>query len=334
MKIGLVITPFDETNLRLAAQIGVEEIVYYDMYGLPNDPGELLPVVQRVHEHGMKMTVAEGGPPNNDIVLGKAGRESELENYKRCLDAMSKAGLRVLCYNFMPLSLRVVRTSFETAERGGARTNSFEAAQWDNSRLTRDGITSDEQIWENLEWFLRRIIPAAEAAEIKLAMHPDDPPISPMCGLARIMRSVENFQRLIDLVPSPCNGITLCQGCFSEMRADIPAVIRQFKDRINFVHFRDTIETANGFRETFHDNGRTDMFAAMQAYKEIGYTGVARPDHVPALEGEEGPAHGYTMKGRLFAVGYMRGLMHAARLGNNVPRSKGRAVQPILQRES
>ena len=319
MKIGLVITPFDEANLRLAAQVGVEEIVYYDMYGLPSEAEELVRVRQRAREHGMEMSIAEGGPPNNDIVLGKAGRESELENYKRCLEAMGKAGFGVLCYNFMPLSLRVVRTSFETPERGGARTNSFEWDKWDNERLTRDGITSDEQIWDNLEWFLRRIIPVAEAAEIRLAMHPDDPPISPMCGLARIMRSVENFQRLVDLVPSPSNGITLCQGCFSEMGADMPAVIRQFRDKIHFVHFRDTVETASGFRETFHDNGRTDMYAAIQAYKEIGYSGVARPDHVPALEGEEGPAHGYTMKGRLFAVGYMRGLMHAAGIGR--PRS-------------
>jgi mannonate dehydratase len=315
MKIGLVLTPFDETNLRLSGQIGVEEIIYYDMYGLPSDPAELLNFRQRVREHGMEMTVAEGGPPNNDIVLGKAGRESELENYKRCLEAMGKAGFNVLCYNFMPLSLRVVRTSYETPERGGARTNAFEPGNWDNQRLTRDGITSDQQIWDNLEWFLKRIVPAAEEAGVKLAMHPDDPPMSPMCGLARIMRSVESFQRLVDLVPSPCNGITLCQGCFTEMGADMPAVINQFREKIHFVHFRDTAETGAGFRETFHDNGRTDMFAAMQAYKEIGFDGVARPDHVPALEGEEGPAHGYTMKGRLFAVGYMRGLMHGARIG-------------------
>jgi mannonate dehydratase len=310
MKIGLVLTPFDDANLRLAAQIGVEEVVYYDMYDVPSDPAVLLGVKKRCQEHGMDMTVVEGGPPNNDCVLGRPGRDAEIEHYKRCLESMGKAGVRVLCYNFMPLSLRVVRTSYAIPERGGAMTNGFDLSEWNNDRLTRDGITTDEQIWDNLEYFLRRIVPAAEQAGVKLAMHPDDPPISPMCGLARIMRSVENFQRLIDLVSSPCNGITLCQGCFSEMGADIPAVVRRFADKIHFVHFRDTIGTETNFRETWQDNGRTGMAGAMCAYREIGYAGVLRPDHVPLMEGEEGPAHGYTMKGRLFAVGYMRGLLH------------------------
>lgn len=309
MKIGLVLTPLDDSNLRLASQIGAEEVVYYDMYGVPQLE-QLMAAKKQVESFGLKMTVVEGGPPNNDIVLGKSGRDAEIEHYKRCLDAMNKAGVKVLCYNFMPLSLRVARTSYETSERGGAKTNSFEMCAWDNDARTRDGETRDEQLWDNLEYFLKRIVPTAEELGVKLAMHPDDPPISPLRGLARIMRNVEGFQRLVDTVKSPCNGLTLCQGCFSEMGADIPSVIHCFKDSIHFVHFRDTIATPTGFRETFHDNGRTDMAACMRAYREIGYKGVMRPDHVPMLEGEEGPAHGYTMKGRLFAVGYMRGLMH------------------------
>ena len=310
MRIGLVLTPLHESNLRLAAQIGVTDVVYYDMNGMPSTYEELRRLHGWVEEFGLKLSVIEGGPPNNEIVLGRPGREAQLEHYKRCLGAMGKAGIGVLCYNFMPASMKVARTSYHTPERGGALTSSFEWSKWDDTPVA-DAPTTDEQMWENLDWFLRRIIPAAEAAQVKLAMHPDDPPLSPMCGIARIMRSVEHFQRLVDLHDSPCNGLTFCQGCFSEMGADIPAAIRHFRGRIHFVHFRDTVGDTRNFRETFHDNGKTDMLAAMRTYKEIGYEGVMRPDHVPLLEGETGPATGYTMMGRLFAVGYMRGLMRA-----------------------
>src|SRR4051794_32079576 len=169
MKIGLVLTPLDEANLRLAAQIAAEEVVYYDMYGVP-PAEELLATKKLVENFGLTMSVVEGGPPNNDIVLGKSGRDGEIENYKRSLAAMAKAGVNVLCYNFMPLSLRVARTSYETPERGGAKTNSFEMNRWDNARRTIDGETCDEQIWENLEYFLKRIVPTAEELGVKLAM--------------------------------------------------------------------------------------------------------------------------------------------------------------------
>lgn len=310
MRIGLVLTPLNDSNLRLAAQIGVTDVIYYDMNGMPSTYEELRRLRLSVEEFGLQLSVVEGGPPNNDIVLGRPGRDDQIEHYRRCLGAMGKAGIGVLCYNFMPNALKVARTSYSTPERGGAMTSSFEWSKWDNTPVA-DAPTTDEQMWENLDYFLRCVMPAAEAAEVKLAMHPDDPPLSPMCGLSRIMRSVDNFQRLIDLHDSPCNGLTFCQGCFSEMNADIPSAIRQFRDRIHFVHFRDTVGDPRSFRETFQDNGKTNMLNAMRAYKEIGYTGVMRPDHVPLLEGETGPATGYTMMGRLFAVGYMKGLMQA-----------------------
>jgi mannonate dehydratase len=310
MRIGLVLTPLNDANLRLAAQIGVTDVVYYDMHAMPSTYEELRRIRTWIEDFGLRLSVVEGGPPNNAIVLGRPGRDGEIEHYKRCLDAMGRAGIGVLCYNFMPTSMKVARTSYLTPERGGALTSSFEWSKWDNSPVP-DSPTSDEQMWENLEYFLSRVAPAAEAAQVKLAMHPDDPPLSPMCGISRIMRSVENFQRLIDTHDSPCNGLTFCQGCFSEMGADIPAAIRQLGKRIHFVHFRDTAGDVRNFRETFHDNGKTDMLAAMRTYREIGYEGVMRPDHVPLLEGETGPATGYTMMGRLFAVGYMKGLMES-----------------------
>ena len=311
MRIGLVLSPMSETNLKLAAQIGASDVVYYDMDGMPDTYEELARHKSRVADFGLQMSVVEGGPPVTDIVLATGRRDAAIEHFKRCLDAMGRAGVRTLCYNFMPRPVRVFRTSYATPGRGGALTSSFRLADFDAAARTDAGEASDEQLWDRLEYFLKRIVPAAEAAEVRLAVHPDDPPISPLCGVARILRSPDHFQRLIDLVPSACNGLTFCQGCFTEMGADIPATIRRFARHIHFAHFRDVAGTATDFTETFHDNGPTDMAAAMRAYFQINYRGVIRPDHVPLLAGEPGPANGYTMLGRLFAVGYMRGLMHA-----------------------
>ncbi|MCA9041185.1 MAG: mannonate dehydratase, partial [Planctomycetaceae bacterium] len=115
----------------------------------------------------------------------------------------------------------------------------------------------------------------------------------------------------MEMHPSPANKICFCQGTFAEMGVDIPTAIRRLGPHIRYVHFRDIIGTREDFTETFHDDGQTDMPAAMRAYQEIGFTGPLRPDHVPQLIGEETGDPGYTMLGRLFAYGYIRGLMQA-----------------------
>ena len=125
------------------------------------------------------------------------------------------------------------------------------------------------------------------------------------------MRSVENFQRLLDLVPSAMNGIALCQGNFTLMTADLPAVIRRFSDKIFFVHMRDVAGRPEKFEETFHDAGPTDMVACMRAYRDIGFEGVLRPDHVPTMAGDDNDDAGYSSIGRLFAIGYLKGIREA-----------------------
>jgi mannonate dehydratase len=126
------------------------------------------------------------------------------------------------------------------------------------------------------------------------------------------MHNVEAFEKLIQLAPSPSNAICFCQGTFASMQVDIPATIRRLGPAIRYVHFRDVHGGPEEFRESFHDNGQTDMAAAMRAYCDIQFKGPMRPDHVPQLAGEEQGEPGYTILGRLFAWGYMRGLMHAA----------------------
>ena len=126
------------------------------------------------------------------------------------------------------------------------------------------------------------------------------------------MHNVSGFDRLLKLAPSAANGICFCQGSFATMNVDIPATIRRFGSSIQYVHFRDVRGNPSAFAETFHDNGPTDMAEAMRAYREIGFQGPIRPDHVPQLVGEDDGEPGYTMLGRLFAYGYIRGLMHAS----------------------
>src|SRR5690606_32898407 len=139
---------------------------------------------------------------------------------------------------------------------------------------------------------------------------PDDPPISPIRGVARIIRNAAAMQKAIDLVPSEYSGVTLCQGTLATAGENIPEVINHFgkQGKIFFVHFRDVKGTPEKFQETFHDDGITDMYASMKAYHEIGFDGPIRVDHVPTMEGESNENPGYEGMGRLFALGYMKGL--------------------------
>jgi mannonate dehydratase len=206
-----------------------------------------------------------------------------------------------------------IRTSTTIPSRGGALATGFDSDLLRDAPLTEFGTITEEQLWANLQYFLEQVVPAAEEANVKLAMHPDDPPLSPIRGLGRIMRSLENYQRLIDLVPSPISGITLCQGNFALMTDDVPAAIRHFgaQKKLFFAHFRDVRGTAEKFVETFHDDGQTDMLACMQAYRDVEFEGVLRPDHVPTMEGDNNDRPGYSSVGRLFAIGYIKGLREA-----------------------
>ena len=210
----------------------------------------------------------------------------------------------------MPI-LGVIRTSRSIPSRGGALVSGYDHDQMRDEPLTEHGIVTEEQQWENLRYFLERVVPVAEEANVKLAMHPDDPPLSPIRGVARIMSSIENYQKLIDLVPSPVNGIALCQGNFSLMTDDLPSAIRHFgqQGKIFFVHFRDVRGTPEKFSEAFHDDGQTDLVACMRAYRDIGYEGVCRPDHYPKM-GDDSFSDENRLA-RLFAVGYLKGLREA-----------------------
>ncbi|MCB0005363.1 MAG: mannonate dehydratase [Anaerolineales bacterium] len=319
IKIAEFLPPTQTPLWKLAKQAGID----YAVGGLPFDdpqnagdaPWDYLPLLrtkQRYESGGFELAVIESRPPLNQAKRGLPGRDEEIATVITLIENMGRLNIPVWCYEWMT-DFNWLRTNTSTLSRGGSLVTSFDSSLMAHAPGTELGPISEEELWENLEYFLRKVLPVAEEWNVKLAMHPDDPPLSPIRGVGRIMRSVENFQRLVDLVPSPMNGITLCQGNFALMTDDLPSVIRDFgrQGKIDFVHFRDVKGTPEKFEETWHDAGKTDMLACLQAYKDIGFEGVLRPDHVPTVEGDNNANAGYSSFGRLYAIGYIKGLREA-----------------------
>jgi mannonate dehydratase len=329
IEIAEFLPPTPSPLWRLVKQAGVDHAVG----GLPFDDGPsfsdrsveaeapwdympLLRMQQRYESGGFKLAVIEARPPLNRAKRGLPGRDEEIAAVCTLVENMGRLGIPVWCYEWMA-DFNWLRTGTRTPSRGGSIVTSFDSALMNDAPRTELGPISEDELWRNLEYFLAKVLPVAEKWNVRLAMHPDDPPLSPIRGVGRIMRSVENFQWLLDLAPSPMNGITLCQGNFTLMTDDLPGVIRRFgrQGKLFFVHFRDVRGTPEKFEETWHDDGQTDMLACMQAYKDIGFEGVLRPDHVPTVEGDSNEHAGYSAFGRLYAIGYIRGLRQAVYAG-------------------
>jgi mannonate dehydratase len=309
------VVPYTASQLQVIKQIGVDHVVYYDMSTMPIEFDDLAAVVKELARAGLTLAAVEAGPPSDRIVLGKDGRDRQIADWQTAIRSMGRLGVEVLCYTFMPQVMAdamVVRTTAAARARGGALTTAFRAADVTDATVPHTEATVPvERMWDHLEYFLRRVIPVAEAAGVKLAMHPDDPPLSPLCGLNRIMSSVDAFDRLVALSSSPANGIALCAGCFLEMGADLIAVAERFRDRIHHLHVRDVAGTATDFVETFPDDGPTDFIPLLAALDRLAPNAPIRIDHVPRLAQEAGPNDGYGFLGHVFATGYLKGLLEA-----------------------
>jgi mannonate dehydratase len=304
----------------LMRQAGVQHAVgtfYQDDALFPAEkPWHYLPLLRLKDQYeraGYALDVLEARPPLNKAKRGQPGRDEEIAEVVVLLESMGRLGIQTWCYEWMT-DLNWLRTATAIPSRGGSFVSGYEHEKMELAGPTAEGPVSEELLWETLEYFLSKVLPAAERVGVQLAMHPDDPPLSPIRGVGRIMSSLENYQRLLDQYPSPMNGITLCQGNFGLMTKDLPAAIRHFgrQGKIFFVHFRDVVGEKTNFQETWHDAGPTDLYECMRAYREVGFSGVLRPDHVPTLDGEPNDRPGYGVLGRLFAVGYIRGLQEGA----------------------
>ncbi len=330
----------DPVSLQYIRQIpGVTQIVSA-VYDEP--VGEVWPLAKiealkaRIEAAGLRFEVVESVPVHEDIKLGKPSRDRLIANYQQTLRHLAAAGIRVVCYNFMPV-FDWTRTELAKTLEDGSTCLAFSSAEveridpaegislpgWDSSyqpgqlqALLAEYREIDEaRLWANLEYFLKAIVPVAAECGIRMAIHPDDPP-RPIFGLPRIVKNRDDLARILKAVDHPANGLTLCSGSLGAgPQNDVEALVREFgaMGRIHFAHIRNVKITPEGdFEESAHLSscGSLDIAAIVKAYHDTGFTGYVRPDHGRMIWGETGKP-GYGLYDRALGAVYLNGLWEA-----------------------
>jgi mannonate dehydratase len=303
-----------EEGLQFAKQIGVTDVVVsrpesLAVAGAYYDYERIVQLRTRIEASGLRLAAIQGVPPEwmHRIRHGLPGFDEQVLNYCRTVENVGRAGVPILGYSFHE---QIWRSSWHTRGRGGARFSSYDHSLMEGATAVEPEGSGREALWERFERFIRRVIPLAESVGLRMALHPDDPPVSPIGGREYLFTEVSAFQRALDMVPSPSNGLLFCQGCFAEMLGDgVFDAIRQFgrQDKVCYVHFRNVVGTLPKFREAFIDNGDIDMLAALKTWSDVGFDGVLIPDHYPRVVGDSAEANA----ARGHAIGYIKGLMTA-----------------------
>ncbi|MCM3412721.1 mannonate dehydratase [Metabacillus litoralis] len=341
----------DSISLKQIKQIpGVEGIVWA-LHDVP--AGEEWPmdriteVKQQADEYGLNIDVVESVNVHEEIKLGLPSRDKYIENYKRTIEKLASVGVKVICYNFMPVFDWTRTDLFKEMEDGStalfyekekvvgmdpnelvetiSKNSTFTMPGWEPERLSRlkelfeayKGVTQ-EDLFEHLSYFLKEVIPVAEENGIRMGIHPDDPPW-PIFGLPRIVCNKENIKRILDVVDSKSNGVTLCSGSLGANPSNnIAEMVREFADRIPFAHIRNVKVYENGdFIETSHrtSDGSVDIYEIVKAYHEIGFEGYARPDHGRHIW-DEACRPGYGLYDRALGIMYLWGIWDSLERAN------------------
>ncbi|MCP3027858.1 mannonate dehydratase [Halobacillus sp. A5] len=333
----------DHVPLHHIKQIpGVEGIVW-SLHDIP--AGEewpldrILEVKNQAESHGLHIEVVESVNVHEDIKLGLPSRDYYINNYIKTIEKLAEAGVKVICYNFMPV-FDWTRTNLYKEMADGstalflekdkirdidpnqlvqtiAKDSSYTMPGWEPERLEQLTTlfekykeVTEEDLWSNLQYFLEKVITAAKENDIKMGIHPDDPPWS-VFGLPRIMTNKKSLQRLLNLVDDPYNGLTLCSGSLgADPYNDIPEMIHEFSDRIHYAHVRNVKTYENGdFIETSHrtKDGSIDIYKVMEAYYDTEFNGYIRPDHGRHIWGEQ-CRPGYGLYDRGLGIMYLWGI--------------------------
>ena len=332
----------DKVTLQNIRQIPGMEAIVTAVYDVP--VGEvwsresIAGLKKQVEDAGLLFEVIESVPVHEDIKLGKPTRDRYIENYCENIRRLGEAGIKCICYNFMPV-FDWTRTQLDHVLPDGSTSLVYYQEQveavnplesdsdltlpgWDSS-YTREELKNvvaeynamtEDQLWNNLQYFLERIIPVAAECDINMAIHEDDPCWS-IFGLPRIITCEENLDRFLKLVDDPHNGLTLCTGSLGcSAQNDVVHMAAKYAamGRIHFVHARNVAVLENGFEERAHLSkcGSLDMYAILNALAKNGFNGYIRPDHGRMIWGETGRA-GYGHYDRALGAAYLNGLWEA-----------------------
>ena len=334
----------DTVTLEQIRQIpGVEGIVWALHNKQPGqiwEPDEIREVTDHIKEYGFNVDVVESVNVHDDIKIGLPTRDKYIENYKQTLRNLKEAGVKVVCYNFMPV-FDWTRTQLDHVLPDGSTSLVYYQEQvdavnplqsdsdltlpgWDAS-YTREELKqvvaeynamSEDDLWNNLKYFLERVIPVAAECDVNMAIHEDDPCWS-IFGLPRIITCEKNIDRFLGLVDDPHNGIPLCTGSLGcSNKNDVVKMAAKYAamGRIHFAHLRNVAVLENGFEERAHLSscGSLDMYAIVKALHDNGFTGYVRPDHGRMIWGEKAMP-GYGLYDRALGAAYLRGLWEAAK---------------------
>lgn len=343
MSIRIAVGQFHDLTddrLRFAKQIGASGIQMNN----PTLPGDAMwqledvrALVEQVEAAGLKFEAIENVPTHfyHKVMLGLDGRDEQIENYQSTMRAVARAGIPVLGYHFMPNSVWSTSRTAET--RGGATARQFNMAvveanahNLDQLRsfmpttlgrassmplFGKDGPTvSEEAMWENYRYFIDAILPVAEEEGLRLALHPDDPPVPMLGGVARLFYKPENFRKAYEMAnQSTAWALDLCLGCCSEMfggASNVAEMIDFFAPRgaLAYIHFRDVQGSVPNFTECFIGDGNFDPAEVITQLARHGFDGFLLDDHVPKMDGDSDWNH----RGRAHAIGYMQGLVRMA----------------------
>ncbi len=330
----------DPVTLEYINQIPNMKGIVTAIYDIP--VGEVWPVEKirdlkgSVEEYGFELAVIESVPVHEDIKMGVGRRDEYIANYKQTIINLSKCGIKTICYNFMPV-FDWTRSQLDFVNEDGSTSLIFdekEVAKLDPKTLSLPGWDSSytkeemahlmdfynnmthEDLWSNLKYFLDEIIPVAEQEGVKMAIHPDDPPFD-IFGIPRIITSIENCRRFLDMVDSPSNGLTLCTGSLGCVSTnDVVEMVKEFggeRNRIFFAHLRNVKNYGKtSFNETAHfsECGDLDFYEIVKAYMDYDFDMFYRPDHGRMIWGETGRP-GYGLYDRALGASYIEGLKEA-----------------------
>ncbi len=318
MRIGLgQFNELTDDKVAFIKQLGVDDF-QMNFYHCPlSDDGylhyeDLLSLRERGEAAGLRLAAIENVPISyyDQCMLGLPGRDQQIANMHKTIRNLGKAGIPIFGYHWV--STGVVREPDNAVLKSGARATRFDLSAHASDPLERGRVFSEEEIWENYAYYMERILPVAEEANVKLALHPDDPPVESLGGVARIMRSLDHFKRAMDTFNSPHHGLDFCMGCWSEMGGhdNVVNALRHFggQQKLFYIHFRDVQGPMDCFNECFIGDGNVDTLEVIKTLKDVNFDGFMIPDHVPQMDGDAD----WNQRGRAHAVGYMKALIEVA----------------------